>query len=223
METICEQRDLWKSLLDMLEQQFGDQCELVLHDLKKDYNHTIVDIRNGHITGRKVGDCGSNIGLEVLRGTVENGNRYNYITHTRDGKILRSSTLFLRNTEGTVIGSLCINLNITPTVKFEEYLKSFNQYRISSETEQGQEEIFVNDVNQLFDYLCQEAQRNIGKCVDDMDREDKIAFIRYLDNKGVFLISKSAEKTWEYLSISKFTFYNHLETARNIKDQDIDK
>lgn len=28
---------------------------VVLHDLEKDYEHTIVDIRNGHITNRKVG------------------------------------------------------------------------------------------------------------------------------------------------------------------------
>ncbi len=217
MESIFDQWDLWQNLLDMLEKQFGDRCEFVLHDLTKDYNHTIVDIRNGYITGRKIGDCGSNIGLEVLKGTVANGNKYNYITHTRDGKIFRSSTLFLRDNSGAVIGSFCINLDITPTVKFEEYLKNYNQYGIKPESEQGSEEIFVNDVNQLFDYICQEAQRNIGKNVDDMTREDKMAFIRYLDNKGAFLINRSSEKTWEYLKISKFTFYNYLDTVRSNK------
>lgn len=42
-------------LMDMLEQQLGSHTEVVLHDLKKDYANTIVDIRNGHITGREVG------------------------------------------------------------------------------------------------------------------------------------------------------------------------
>jgi len=50
-----------------------------------------------------------------------------------------------------------------------------------------------------------------------MTREDKMAFIRYLDNKGAFLINRSSEKTWEYLKISKFTFYNYLDTVRSNK------
>ena len=79
MKSIYEQWDLWQEFMDMLEKQFGNSCEIVLHDLTKDYNHTIVDIRNGHITGRKIGGCGSNLGLEVLSGNVKNGNRFNYI------------------------------------------------------------------------------------------------------------------------------------------------
>ena len=55
-------------ILTLIELQFGSKCEVVLHDLTKPYDHTIVDIRNGYITGRKVGDCGSNLGLEVMRG-----------------------------------------------------------------------------------------------------------------------------------------------------------
>ena len=84
MKSIDEQKELFTKILDMLEQHFGQSCEIVLHDLTREYDHTIVDIRNGHITGRKVGDCGSNLGLEVLRGTVVNGDRFNYISHTTD-------------------------------------------------------------------------------------------------------------------------------------------
>ena len=106
MKTIYDDWDTWQRLMSMLEHQFGSNCEIILHDLTKDYNHTIVDIRNGHITGRNIGDCGSNLGLEVLRGTVQEGDRYNYVVYTRDGKILRSSTMFIKNDEGNVIGCL---------------------------------------------------------------------------------------------------------------------
>lgn len=70
MKTLYDDWDTWQRLMSMLEYQFGSNCEIILHDLTKDYNHTIVDIRNGHITDRNIGDCGSNLGLEVLRGTV---------------------------------------------------------------------------------------------------------------------------------------------------------
>ena len=108
-------------ILTLIELQFGSKCEVVLHDLTKPYDHTIVDIRNGYITGRKVGDCGSNLGLEVMRGTVKNGDRYNYITHTRDGKILRSSSIYFYDENGTATAALCLNLDITETIKFESF------------------------------------------------------------------------------------------------------
>ena len=79
-------------LMDMLEQQLGSHTEVVLHDLKKDYANTIVDIRNGHITGREVGGTGSNLGLEVLQGTVKDGNRFNSVsyTHLPDRKLIEN-------------------------------------------------------------------------------------------------------------------------------------
>ena len=80
MKKIQDEMSLFKQLLDMLEKQLGSNSEVVLLDLTKEYGSMIIDIRNGNITGRKVGGTGSNMGLEVLAGTVKNGNRYNYIT-----------------------------------------------------------------------------------------------------------------------------------------------
>lgn len=215
MKDIYEQWDLWQNVMDMLEKQFGKTCEIVLHDLTKDYNHTIVDIRNGHITGRSIGGCGSNLGLEVLSGNVENGNRYNYVLHTRDGKILRTSSMYIKDDENNTIGSLCINLDITKTVNFEEFLKSYNQYELK---EQGQQdEIFADNVGQLLEYLFAEGEKKVGKAALEMNREEKMRFIAYLDQKGAFLISKSGQRICELLQISKFTLYNYLDTIRGDK------
>ena len=63
------------SIMDMMEAHFGKDVELVLHDLEADYEKTIIDIHNGEVTGRTVGDGGDNLGLEVVRGTVKNGDR----------------------------------------------------------------------------------------------------------------------------------------------------
>ena len=51
-----------------------------------------------------------------------------------------------------------------------------------------------------------------------MNKEEKITFIRYLDEKGAFLITKSGEHICELLGISKFTFYNYLEISRTAKE-----
>lgn len=44
---------------ECIAKQFGDDCEVVLHDLTRSYDNTIVAIWNGHVTGRNVGDGGT--------------------------------------------------------------------------------------------------------------------------------------------------------------------
>lgn len=217
MRSIQDEKDFYKQLLDVLESIMSSDYEIVLHDLTLDYNHTIVDIRNGHVTNRETGGCGSNLGLEVLRGTVENGDRYNYVTHTSDGKILRSSTMFIRDDKGNVIGSLCINKDITFSVSMEEYLHKANDYplaHLDNAQSKHSNEVFVSNVGELLDYFLQEGLKHVGKQACQMTREDKCQFIKYLDDKGAFIISKSGERVCEFLGISKFTFYNYLETVR---------
>jgi len=211
MASINDQQESMKKLMDMLESHFGHHCEIVLHDLMLDYEHTIVDIRNGHITGRKIGDCGSNLGLEVLRGTVVDGDRYNYITHTKDGRILRSSSMYYHDGD-QVTGCLCINSDITDAVRYESYLHANNNYSLDVDEKK---EVFATDIKQLLEHFIAEGQRIIGKPPILMSKEEKLAFLKYLDDSGVFLITKSSERIGDFLGISKGTLYTYLETLRN--------
>ena len=204
-----------KKIMDLMERQFGSNCEVVLHDLSRTYDSTIVDIRNGHITGRHIGDPGSNLGLEVIRGTVQDGDKFNYFTSTKDGKILRSSSIYLHGENGQVRYSLCVNVDITDSVKFENYLHNQNRYELSAASSDEGKEIFVNNVHDLLEELLQQGIRFVGKQPQDMNRDEKAKLVDYLDKKGAFLISKSGEKICEALNISKYTFYSLLDAARN--------
>lgn len=214
MNSVNDALPLLQQLLTLIEKHFGNKCEVVLHDLTKDYNHTIVDIRNGSLTNRAVGGCGSNLGLEVLRGTVVDGDRFNYITTTQNGKILRSSSIYLKNDAGDVIGSICVNLDISETLQFEGYLRQFNQFENAS----PEEEVFASDINHLLSHLIQKGQEQIGKSASEMNKLEKIEFLHFLDEKGAFLVTKSREQICELLGISKFTFYNYLESSRSLTD-----
>lgn len=209
MNHISQEKDFLTQLLNMLSNHMPDNTEIVLHDLTGDYNHTIVDIRGGHITGREIGGSGSNLGLEVLRGTVENGDRYNYITHTKEGKVLRTSSLYIRDDGGNVVGSICINSDITESIKFEDAIRRYNRYENTDD-----KEVFSKNVGELLEYLLQQAQLNVGKMPGNMTKQDKMDFIRYLDEKGAFLITKSGEKICKALEISKYTLYSYLDAVR---------
>ena len=216
MENISEHYELLKRIMDMLEQQFGENCEIVLHDHSLDFDKTIIDIRNSHVTGRKVGGTGSNLGLEILRGTDDGGDKYNYITYTNSGKILRSSSIHFRNNDNKLIGALCVNLDITESVRLENFIREHNNFNPAPEPIN---EIFATDVHQMLDELIRRAFQKIDKLLPQMNREDKIEFIRYLDEKGAFIISKSSKVVADMLEISKYTFYSYLEIARNKKPE----
>ena len=81
-------------------QQFGSNCEVVVHDLdSNDVEHSIVAIENGHVSGRRVGDGPSHIVLEALRGDCARlEDRLAYLTRSDDGKILKSSTICFGST-----------------------------------------------------------------------------------------------------------------------------
>lgn len=211
MESIYEELDFLKSFTKGIATQFGENCEVVLLDLSKieECGSIIVAIENGHITNRKVGDSGTNLGLEVLRGTDQEGDKHNYLTQTKEGKMLRSTTMYIRNSEGIPIGCICINLDITNLMMAEKTLQS-----LTLTQEKKVNEIFVNDVNELLDSLIQEAQDAIGKPVALMNKEDKMIGIKYLDKKGALLIKKSSDKVCSYFGISKYTLYNYLDEIR---------
>jgi len=210
MNSISDEKEFLFSLVSGLAEQFGSECEVVLHDLTRPYDSTIVAIQNGHITGRKVGDPGTNLGLEILRGTDKNGNRLNYLTQTKDGRILRSSSFYIKNDENKTIGSLCINYDITNLMMAERSLQSMTMSGRQPEVN----ETFATNVNDLLEVLIQEASDYVGKPVAAMSKDDKMKFIRFLDDKGAFLIKKAGEKICAYLGISKFTLYNYLEESK---------
>ena len=86
-------------------------------------------------------------------------------------------------------------------------------------TEEKQIETFLNPTrNDFYDPFLmpdmEKAVESTGKTIDVLDKEDKVAIVKYLDEKGAFLIKKSAERVAEYLDISRFTVYNYLNETK---------
>ena len=208
-----------EKIMTLLEQHLGATSEIVFHDLTTSYEHTIIDIRHGEITGREVGGCGSNLGLEVIRGFKKNGDSFNYITHTKSGRVLRSSTIYLYDQE-KIVGAICINTDISDTLRLENMLRAYNGYTLADIEKAENSEHFAQNVVELLDYFIKDAQEYVGVQAPLMNREEKKKFLAYLDKKGAFLITKSGEHVCEFLGISKYTLYNFLEAIRKEEPTD---
>ena len=192
--------------------QFGPNCEEVVHELaSNDPDSSIVAIENGQISGRKVGDGPSHAVLEALRGgkgTVED--HLCYLTRTRDGKILKSTTIYIRDDDGRPIGMFGINYDITLMLAMEDALKQFT----ATERDEQEPEHISRNVSDLLDELIAQSVKIVGKPVALMTKEDKVKAIQFLNETGAFLITKSGDKVCKFFGISKYTLYSYIDEAK---------
>ena len=189
--------------------QFGSGCEVVVHDLSRHPDHSIVAIFNGHVTGRKVGDGASHVVLEQLRSQDQTTKDHLcYLTKTPDGKILKSSTIYIRNSRGKVAAILAINYDISRLMMVENAIAD-----LISTPQPAEPEKIVN-VNDLLEELIQQSVALVGKPVVLMNKEDKIRAIQFLSQNGAFLVTKSGDKITKYFGISKYTLYSYIDTKQ---------
>lgn len=194
--------------------QFGRNCEVVIHDLRgEDTEHSIIAIENGHVTGRSVGDGPSHIVLESLREDPDSlEDRVSYLTKTSDGRILRSTTIFIRDDNGKVIGLMGINYDISMLVAVDESIRELTGTDIPS----SEPEAISRNVADLLDELLEQSVKLVGKPTALMTKDDKIRAIKFLDDSGAFLITRSGPKACEYFGISTYTLYSYLDEIRNV-------
>lgn len=201
-------------LADMLVRTFGKGCEVVLHDLT-DPQHSVVYVANNAVTGRQIGESFSSLVDQVLLSPdLKQNSVSNYYFHTKDingGKLVRSSTLLIRKEDGTLDGALCINLDTEPFTEMISFLQSFLPEHSASlnfskeEVPQLNEEENVSVmVSSLIDHILKDISL-------DSTREERVEKIRFMENKGIFLMKGSVEQVAEKMGVNKVTIYSYLD------------
>lgn len=205
--------DFLKQLAHGLAIQFGSSCEIAIHDLKtKDLEKSIVYIENGHISNRQTGDGPSGIVLETLQSDPSTiHDKLSYLTKTEDGRILKSSTFYIRDDDGSISYIFSLNYDITAFTAASTAIQSLiaTKDKLPDLTGDSPRRI-THNVNELLDLLIEQAVAKVGKPVALMNKDDKVAVVQYLDHAGAFLITKSGDKVSSYLGISKFTLYSYM-------------
>ena len=189
-------------------QTFGSNCEVVLHYFG-DLQDSIVAIENGHVTGRSLGSPMTEYSLKQVRKGNTNEDIINYTGKSTDGRVLKSSTMFIKDDEGDVIGCFCINFDMTELVVAKKVLSEI--MTISGEDKDAENTNMINDV------LSDIVQKNIddaGKPIAYLSKEEKVAIVKKLDVQGAFLIKGAIDYVAKVLCVSRYTIYNYLDEIR---------
>ena len=202
-----ERLSLLRQMAHGLAVQLGPACEVVIHALTDGPEHTEVHIENAHVSGPSLGSGPSHVVLESRRGGQQE-DHLAYLTRTPDGKVLKSSTLFIRDPSGKPEAIFSINYDISALLTVEQAVRPLVTPRAPSAKEP---ERITRSVSDLLDDLLRESVELVGKPVALMDREDKIRAIRFLNDAGALLITTSGDKIAAFFGIYKYTLYSYLD------------
>ena len=209
--------DALKQVAKGIAGHFGSSCEVVIHELsERSADSSIVAIENGHVSGRKAGDGPSHIVLEQLgQEDPDAEDQIGYLTRTPDGKILKSSSLYIRNSRGAVTAIFSINYDVTGLMMMQQQLGELLSTR---DKEQTEPEKIIN-VNDVLDELIQQSVALVGKPAALMNKDDKVRAIQFLNKSGAFLVTKSGDKVAKYFGISKYTLYSYIDANKQQEEK----
>jgi len=201
-------------LAQMLVQTLGPDCEIVLHDLD-DPAHSVVYVENPSVTGRKVGESFDQLVRQViLSDDLKESFAANYYFTAPNGKYIRSSSLLIKDEAGHLTGAMCINLDTTKLAQSLDFLQSLLPPAPRKQTapEAGQNEHVSVMIENLMDNILG------GADTKRLSRDGRLEKIRFMDEKGLFLMKGSIEKAAEKLGVGKVTIYSYLDEVRGKRE-----
>jgi predicted transcriptional regulator YheO len=222
---------VFSALVEPIGRSLPASSEVVLHDLSL-LPDSIVAI-HGDVTGRQVGDPATNLLLQkAVSGSLEH--QVGYETTLPDGRRMKSSTMVIRDVAGTPVAALCINTDLShwysvqriarmmigeePTVSASSQ-PTAPSLDVESETARTESnEVFAHDVDELAAHLIHQAVQKTGVPVDLMQKKHKVAVVRDLKARGMFLLRDAVDMIATSLGVTRFTIYNYLNEINDATD-----
>lgn len=211
-------------IVEFISQILGENSEVVLHDIT-DPEHSIVAIMNPHISGRKVGGPITNLLLKVIQNKSYKDK--NYIANYRSSaehKTLRSSSFFIKDGNGEIIGVICVNTDIEPYERvknlmdkmtfIEQSFDSIGRTQIDYKNEDEVNEKLCTNVDDLLGSMINDAINSIGVIPKRMSVEEKMDVVNQLDNMGAFRLKGAVNEIAKAIDVSEPTVYRYLSKCK---------
>lgn len=200
-----------KNLADTIVQMFGRNMEVAIHDFD-DLQHSLKYI-TGTVTKRKEGAPITDLVVKAWRREGESvKNLIGYRSTTKEGRVLKCSTIFIRDSKSKVIGVLCINFDVTDLLNSIYNIENLAQ--TSTNKEVGKSETFATTITETIDALIEQSVAEVGKQPPLMTTEEKVKLVGILEGKGAFLIKGGTDNVAARMGLSKYTIYNYLQKYR---------
>jgi predicted transcriptional regulator YheO len=206
-------------LVDFIADIIGPHCEVLLHNIEGVEN-SVIAIRNGYISGRYIGCPLTDLGLKLLENKcyLRSNAMINYRSQTESGEKLISSTYYVKNECGELIGMLCVNIldsrenynNHTNIV--DGYLNNmFNHTESVSDSDDVQESL-SSSLDHVIENEIAKVLSMYNVTSERLSTEEKNQAVQALRQNGILKIKGAITKVANALKTSESTIYRYLST-----------
>lgn len=221
----------YKILVEFLGKTLGPNYEVVLHDAREK-GQGVIAIENGRISGRKLGAPITDKMLHMIEKKEYEKNDYalNYTGQLKADAYTRSSTMFIKNSRGRLIGLLCVNFDdsvfkdysrrvfnlIHPAEYVEQMIKRSSGAAESKENAGGGNgaapsiENFHSSADDLIADVFNKVADSYTAPLERLTQEERTGFIAKLNEYGIFRVKGSVQYVSERLGCSSASIYRYL-------------
>ncbi|MFE3599580.1 transcriptional regulator [Streptomyces sp. NPDC059096] len=192
-----------EKIAQALGRMFPGICEVVLHDLR-DPDHAIRHIEN-NLSGRRAGEPATELGLARIDDPRYPDVVQNYANRFPDGRPAKSTSIGIRNSAGTYVAALCLNLDISTLSPLTLTLANLVA------TGPGNRDVPLESLRarsrrELRD-IVEQAAAERSTTPRALPREAKKELVRRLYEDGHFEARNAAQAVADLLGISRASVY----------------
>ncbi|MEW8973137.1 MAG: PAS domain-containing protein [Tissierellaceae bacterium] len=212
-------REKYTLLAEFLHKTLGSEYEVVLHDFQGQ-EHSIAYIANGHISGRSMENPLTDTTLKLLSDKTISENEYIISNKgiTDNNKVIRHSTLFIKDDDNKLTGMLCVNFNGSKYVNIaKKILQLTHMENASIESEYLHTFSFKSNIpesiSQITEKILDNALEFSDVPLDRLTQEEKLEVVKELNDKGIFMLKGAVSEIAEKLDVSEATLYRYIRTV----------
>jgi len=229
MDALLQQQYI--RLTRFLGETLGPDYEIALYDLTLP-EPCVIALANMGISGRQLGSPLSESTAKLIetKAYMTMDSKVNYSGIGLNGKILRLSTLFLKNADGIPFGLINIAFDDSRYQQLSDQLlklrhpdafveshfvyDSEHSRRAIAHGEDGDTEVFTSSVSELFTKAIQQAASGLDVSPKRLTGEERAAFICRLKESGIFNLKQSIPEVAKVLGCSPATVYRLLSKCK---------
>jgi predicted transcriptional regulator YheO len=194
-----------------LAQMLGPECEVVLHDLTH-HPPSVVAVENGFPGQPPPGQPSDERALRAL--LHDHPHDVQLHVASQGGRIVKALTVVLRDEHQMPTSLLALNLDISAMVRAQHALAALTTTGRPVEPACPVPDASA-DIRDVIGSMVSGILNEMGKAPAAMTREEKMSVVRRLDERGAFLVKRSAEQIAEALDVSRYTVFSYLKELRH--------
>jgi predicted transcriptional regulator YheO len=199
--------DSYLNIMEFLSKIYGSSCEIILHSIQGD-KVSIVQIINGNISNREIGIEHNVIGYKHKEQFKDRDYIINNFYRSENAVDIKSNSFYIKDSEGELIGMLCLNFDITASKDIKKQLDEFLCNVTSNATLAS-----ITPFKSIKDFTIKTIEEVIEESkipVERMTSKEKIDILKKLSKKDVFRTKGAVHIVAKHLKTSETSLYRYL-------------